>query len=55
MIEKRKTYIGTYRTEEEASRVYDRFAILINGITAKTNHSYSKHQVLSILRMGGFV
>jgi hypothetical protein len=49
MIEKKKTYIGTYRSEEEAARVYDKFTILINGIEAKTNFNYSKSDVEGIL------
>ena len=55
MIERHKTYIGTYKTEEEASWVYDKFTILIQGANAKTNHSYTKREVLEILRLGNFV
>ena len=42
MIEKRKTYIGTYSSEEEAARVYDKYSILINRISAKPNFAYTK-------------
>lgn len=42
MIEKKKTYIGSYKSEEEAATVYDQYNILINGINAKTNFAYTK-------------
>ena len=32
MIDKRKNYIGTYKNEEEAAKVYDKYSILVNGI-----------------------
>ena len=42
MIDQAKKYIGSYRTEEEAARVYDKYSILVNGIKAKTNFSYTR-------------
>jgi hypothetical protein len=51
MVEKKKTYIGTYKTEEEAAKVYDKFSILLNGIDAKTNFVYRKNDVEQILRL----
>ena len=42
MIDQSKKYIGSYRTEEEAARVYDKYSILVNGIKAKTNFSYCR-------------
>ena len=50
MVEKKKIYIGTYKTEEEAAKVYDKFSILINGSNAKTNFCYTKADVLDILQ-----
>ena len=49
MVEKRKTYIGTFRADEEAARLYDRYAIYTNGIHAKTNFRYWKRDVVYIL------
>ena len=40
MVEKKKTYIGTYKSDEEAARIYDRYSIYIGGIHAKTNFVY---------------
>ena len=42
MVEKRKTYVGTFKNDEEAARVYDLYAIYTNGINAKTNFVYTK-------------
>jgi len=42
MVEKKKTYIGTYKSDIEAAKVYDIYSILTNGIQAKTNFNYSK-------------
>lgn len=48
MLDKKKAYIGTYKTEEEAARVYDKYSIMINGVDAKTNYSYSKWEVMEL-------
>ena len=45
----KKHYIGSIVSEERAARIYDRHAILTHGLRAKTNYSYSKNHVLSIL------
>ena len=50
MVEKKKTYIGTYWADEEAAWVYDKYAIYTNGIHAKTNFLYRKRDVVAILR-----
>lgn len=44
-----KRYIGSANSEEEAARLYDRKAILTNGLKAKTNFSYTKTQIEQIL------
>lgn len=49
MVEKWKTYIGTFKNDIEAAKVYDRYSILTNGIQAKTNFNYTKAEVLEIL------
>ena len=55
MIEKKKTYIGTFKTEEEAARTYDRYSILINGINAKTNFEYTKAEIVDLLSQASFM
>ena len=47
-----KRYIGSAPTEEEAARLYDRKAILTNGLKAKTNFTYTKRQIEYILDYG---
>ena len=54
MIEKKKTYIGTFKSEVDAAKVYDELSIQINGAAAKTNFSYTKSQVEEILERGFF-
>lgn len=53
MVEKWKTYIGTYKSDEMAAWVYDKYSILTNGIQAKTNFNYTKSEVLEILQNFG--
>ena len=45
MIEHRKTYIGSYHEDEDAARVYDKYALLINGFKAKTNFDYTGSEI----------
>ena len=45
----KKHYVGSICSEERAARIYDRHAILTHGLKAKTNYSYSKAQVLTLL------
>ena len=47
-----KRYIGSAPTEEEAARLYDRKAILTNGLKAKTNYAYTKRQIEYVLDYG---
>ena len=42
MINKNKSYIGTYPTEDLAARVQDIFAIKSKGDKAKTNYINKK-------------
>lgn len=45
----KKHYIGSITTEYKAARIYDRHAILTHGLRAKTNFSYTKMQIATIL------
>ena len=45
-----KKYKGQIGTERLAARVYDKRAITTHGLKAKTNFSYTKGQLLRILK-----
>ncbi|CAI2369346.1 unnamed protein product [Moneuplotes crassus] len=49
MVNKVKTYIGSYDTEEEGALVYDIISILFKQNKARTNLSYSKSKLLNLL------
>jgi len=49
MINKVKTYIGWYESEEEGALVYDIVSILFKQKKARTNLSYSKTKLLHLL------
>eukprot|EP00344_Euplotes_crassus_P003639 CAMPEP_0197004096 /NCGR_PEP_ID=MMETSP1380-20130617/18941_1 /TAXON_ID=5936 /ORGANISM="Euplotes crassus, Strain CT5" /LENGTH=179 /DNA_ID=CAMNT_0042422779 /DNA_START=272 /DNA_END=811 /DNA_ORIENTATION=- len=46
----KKRYYGGIKDQNEAAQLYDKYAILTQGIGAKTNFGYTKDQILSILR-----
>mmetsp|Transcript_25068 Transcript_25068/g.27808 ORF Transcript_25068/g.27808 Transcript_25068/m.27808 type:complete len:120 (-) Transcript_25068:75-434(-) len=48
-IKKRKTYIGTYDDQHEASKAFDFYSMLLHGLSAKTNNSYTKEQALVMI------
>ena len=48
MINKKKTYIGNYVSEEFAARIYDILAIKNRGMRARTNFIYSSKQIKNI-------
>lgn len=45
----KKIYFGGIESELEASQKYDKYAILMHGLEAKTNYNYSKSELLQIL------
>lgn len=48
-INKKKTYIGTYETQELAAKAYDFYCMLMQSLKAKTNFSYTKSEVESMI------
>lgn len=48
-INRRKTYIGTYLTQNEAARAFDIYSFLLHGLKASTNFPYTKSEILSSL------
>ena len=48
MINKRKTYIGSYDSEAVAARIYDIISIKYRGIKARTNFKYTYNQIKKI-------
>ena len=50
MINQKKVYIGAIDSENEAAKYYDMIAIVCQGLSAKTNFSYSAKKVKQILQ-----
>ena len=48
MINKNKSYIGSYDSEEFAARIYDVLAIKNRGMNARTNFKYNSKQIKNI-------
>ena len=48
-INRRKTYVGTFMTEEESARAFDFYSMLLHLDLAKTNFNYNKSQALSLI------
>lgn len=53
-INKRKTYVGTFESEEEAARAFDFYSLLLHSISARTNFSYTKDEVLGMIERHEF-
>ena len=51
MINKNKSYIGSYPSEELAARIYDILALKNRGIKARTNFIYNSKQIKKICQM----
>ena len=45
----KKKYFGSISCEKEAAILYDKLAILTNGLAAKTNFSYTRSDLLKML------
>ena len=48
MINKNKSYIGSYPSEETAARIYDILALKIKGFKARTNFKYNYNEIIKI-------
>lgn len=48
-VGKRKTYIGSYRTERECAMAFDFHSLLLHGLTAKTNFGYTKEDIVEMI------
>ena len=46
----KKKFIGKLNSEYKAARIYDKRAILNDGIMAKTNFNYTKRQLENLLQ-----
>ena len=51
MNEKIKYYLGNYKSEEVAAKIYDLFAIKIRGNKAKTNFFYTDEQFKNYMKL----
>ena len=49
MIDGKKTYIGSYLTEEEAGMSYDFYSIILKHFSAKTNFEYTVRDIKKML------
>ena len=49
MINKNKTYIGSYPSEELAGTIYDILSIKTREIKARTNFVYNSHKLKNII------
>jgi hypothetical protein len=50
MVNKKKRYVGSYSSEDEAARAYDKVALQNHGTKAKTNFDYVDEEVKRILK-----
>jgi hypothetical protein len=49
MVNKKKRYVGSYSSEDEASKAYDRVCLQNHGSKAKTNYFYSEEEIKEII------
>ena len=50
MIDSKKTYIGSYHTEEEAATAYDFYSITMKQFAAKTNFDYTLTHIKNMVQ-----
>jgi hypothetical protein len=50
MVNRQKKYVGAIYDELRAAKIYDQIAIQYQGVAAKTNFSYTKAEVIDILK-----
>jgi hypothetical protein len=50
MGSQKKIYQGAFSQEYKAAKVYDKYAIIYNGLQAKTNYSYSRREIQDFLK-----
>ena len=50
MIDKKKTYIGSYLSEDDAARSYDLYALILKHLSARTNFDYTLPQIRDMVR-----
>ena len=50
-INKRKTYIASYSQEAQAALSFDFYSILLNGLNAITNFSYTRSELMEMLKI----
>ena len=55
MVNRKKKYLGTLPDEELAARFYDKVAIQNQGVKAKTNFTYSKEEIVEILKLENLI
>ena len=49
-MDQKKKFLGKLKSEYQAARIYDKHAILNDGIMAKTNFNYTKRQLENLLQ-----
>lgn len=49
-VNKKKTYIGTFTSQYDAAKEYDKYSIVLNNLSAKTNFNYTKDDILCIAK-----
>ena len=50
MVKEKKKFIGKVQSEYLAARLYDKHALLNDGIIASTNFNYTRRQLEAFLR-----